>query len=217
MAEEILPSAGNTPAVAPATPPALAATPDTPAVDGAETPIALEEAKKLRKEAATLRQQLKAFQDAEEQKKLAALSDVEKATKRADDLQQKYEAAQKQIVTSHIQLVAQKTGVRNPELVAGAIGHLLEYDKDTGMPTNLEKVLEDLKKSDAYLFVTAEPATPNQPRTPQFTANNPGRQNIYRLVNSFLLVNVRTCLTRTSGRNSQDILSSWHPVRSMAW
>lgn len=172
---------GQAPAATPATTPAPAATntsPDTPAVDGNNEQLSLEEARKLRKENQALRARQKTIDDAEETKRLAALSDVEKANKRADDLQQKYDQAQKQIVTSHIQLVAQKTGVRNPELIAGAIGHLLEFDKETGLPTNLEKVLADLKKNDAYLFVDDQPATPAQRQTPQISPNNPGRSAI---------------------------------------
>jgi len=160
--------------------PALAATPEPLAGDGAETPISLEEAKKLRSESANMRKRLKAYEDAEEQAKTAALSEVEKANKRATELEQKYEAAQKQLVATHVKLAAQSKGIIDPDLAALAIESQLEYGND-GLPTNLDKLLEDLVKAKPYLTKTAEPAqTPAQQQrpTPQFTANNPGRQNI---------------------------------------
>lgn len=182
MADEPTTSAGNTPAVAPATPPTLAVTPEPLVGDGAETPISLEEAKKLKKEAASLRARLKAFDDAEAQKQLAALSEVEKANKQVADLQQKYETAQKQLIATQVKLAAQSKGIIDPDIAALAVADKLEFGED-GMPSNLEKVLDELIKNKPYLAAKpAEPATTPaqtaQRTPPQFTPNAPGRSQI---------------------------------------
>lgn len=171
-----------TPGAAPAAPPGsttpAVTTPEPQAGDGQET-ISLEEARKLRKENQTLRARQKTIDDAEEQKRLAALSDVEKATKRADELQQKYEAKQKQLVTAHIKLAAQAKNIIDPDLAALAIADKLEYGED-GMPSNLEKALEQLIQDKPYLSKPAEaqPTTPAQQRPPTTPPMNPGRSTI---------------------------------------
>jgi hypothetical protein len=182
--EEITPTSGATPAVPPVTPPALAATttttPETPAVEGEQ--ISLEEAKKLRKEAQALRTRLKGYEDAETAKQQAALSDVEKANKQVADLQQKYDQQQKQLVASHVKLVAAGKGIIDPDLAALAIADHLEYGDD-GMPSNLDKALDELIKNKPYLAKAADPATTpaqtaNARTTPALPAMNPGRSSI---------------------------------------
>lgn len=180
MPEE--PTPGATPAVTPASTPAPAATnpPELQAGDGQEQ-ISLEEARKLRKEAQALRNRLKGYEDAEEQAKVAALSEVEKATQRATAAEQRIAQIQQQYVTAQIQLAAQKKNIIDPEIAALAVQKTLEYDQD-GMPTNLEKALDQLIKNKPYLVPQANQApsaslaqTARPPLTP---AMNPGRSNI---------------------------------------
>jgi DNA-binding protein YbaB len=180
MPEEIPPSTGDSLAGKPATTPALAATTPTPdalAADGNEQ-ISLEEARKLRKENQALRTRQKTIDDAEEAKRLAALSDVEKATKQAQEFQQKYEQTQKQLVAAHVKIAAQKLGIVDPAIAALAIADKLEFGED-GLPTNADKLLDELIKGGGIVVRTAEqPATPNTPRPPATPANNPGRSAI---------------------------------------
>lgn len=122
--------------------------------------------------------ELAAYKEKERKTQDATLSEQQKLAKRAEEAEQKYQQTQKQLVTAHIKLAAKEKGARNPDVVASHIASQLEYDKDTGLPTNLEKVLEDLSKSDSYLFATAEPASPAQQRPPQILPNNPGRSAI---------------------------------------
>jgi hypothetical protein len=177
---EDTPSAGNAQAANPATTPALAATPEPLAGDGAETPISLEEAKKLRSESANMRKRLKAYEDAEKAAQDAALSQVEKANKAAQELQQKYEQEHKQHIKAIVQLAASKKGIIDPDLAALAIEASLEFDEQ-GMPSNLDKALDELIKNKPYLAAkpAEQPATPAQTaRPPAVPAMNPGRQSI---------------------------------------
>jgi hypothetical protein len=174
MTEDTNTSVASTQAVNATTSPALAATPETPAVDGAETPISLEEAKKLRTAEASLRKRLKAYEDAEQHQKDAALSDVQKATKRAEELEQKYQQERKQRIDALVQLAASKKDIIDPDLAALAITPQLEFD-DQGMPTNLDQLLDNLLKNKPYLAKAAQTPTAS---APQFTANNPGRTAI---------------------------------------
>ena len=191
MAEE------NTPATPPAgeaaqiNPPtqAVTTTPEPPAGDGHET-ISLDEARKLRRENQTLRQRQKAIDDAEEAKRLAVLSDVDKATKRATEAEQRVQQYQQRAILAEVKMAALAKGIIDPDLAALAIKDTLEFGDD-GMPTNLEKTLDALIKSKPYLAPKpAEPAAPEPPATPAPTAQpsvppvpatpamNPGRTNI---------------------------------------
>jgi hypothetical protein len=138
-----------------------------------------EEAASYRKRAQQAEAQLKTYQDAEEQKRLAALSDVERANKQVQDLQQKYEQTQKQLVAAHVKIAAQKLGIVDPSIAALAIADRLEFGED-GLPTNADKLLDELIKGGGIVVKTAEtPATPNNmPRPPQTPPNNPGRSQI---------------------------------------
>jgi hypothetical protein len=189
MGEDITPSA-NAPA-ANADPPALAATPSSNAQAATDNnnsePITLEEARRLRSEGQALRKRLKAYEEAEEAAKTAALSEVEKANKRATEAEQKIQQYQKQLVTAQVKLAAQAKGIIDPDIAALAIADKLEYGDD-GMPTNTDKALDDLIKNKPYLAAkpaevppgspaqTAQPA--GTPTTPTIPAMNPGRVSI---------------------------------------
>jgi hypothetical protein len=140
-----------------------------------------EQATRHGKDLTAAQKRLADYEAKERQAQEATLSEIDKANKARTEAEAELQKYKQQAVTAHVQLVAQKTGVKNPEFVANSIERLLEYDKTTGMPTNLEEVLGNLKKSDPYLFNDTEPAPTSaqqQRPTPQFTANNPPRSAI---------------------------------------
>lgn len=179
MPDETTPVA--TPAVVPAstsTPGGSTTTPEPLAGDGQEQ-ISLDEARKLRKENQTLRQRQKTIDDAEALRQQAAMSDLEKANKAHAEMEAKYQQVQKQLVNAQVQNAAQKKGIIDPELAAMAIAEKLELGDD-GLPTNLDKALDELIKNKPYLVPKsdAQPATPAQTNTPALPAINPGRSSI---------------------------------------
>ena len=145
-----------TPAAAPAAnaeqTPAQVATNTTPqpqAGEGSKS-ISLEEAKKLRSEAQSLRKRMKAYEDAEKAAQEAALSEAEKSAKRAQEAEARIKQYQDQLVTAQVKLAAQEKGIIDPELAALAVQKTLELDDD-GMPTNLDEALDALIKNKPYL------------------------------------------------------------------
>jgi hypothetical protein len=134
------------------------------------------------------RKKLSSYEEAERKAQEAALSEVEKATKRATDAEQRIQQVQQQLVTAQVKLAAQTKGFINPELATLAIQSQLEYGDD-GMPTNVEKVLDRLARDNPYLLPPAKPVEPETPEpaqpapivrqsVPTIPAMNPGRSNI---------------------------------------
>jgi hypothetical protein len=133
----------------------------------------------LRKENASHRIKLKAVEDAEAARQLAALSDAEKLQKRAEQAEKQIQTYKAELVTAQIQLQATTRGIANAELISPYVLGKLEYDDD-GKPTNLDKVLDEVIKSNPNLVVNADSAaqtasTKTPPTTPP---NNPGRSQI---------------------------------------
>lgn len=161
------------------TPGGSTTTPDAQAADGQEQ-ISLDEARKLRKEAQALRTRLNGYEAAEKAAQEAALSEVDKANKRAVELEAKYAAAQKQLVAAQVKIAAQSKGIIDPDIAALAIADKLELGDD-GLPTNVEKALDDLIKNKPYLVAKAEqaaPASPAQTNAPAIPVMSPGRSSI---------------------------------------
>lgn len=148
-------------------------TPEPQAGDGQES-ISLEEARKLRKENQTLRQRQKTLDEAEEAKQQAALSEVDKANKGRADAEARIQQYQKQLVVARVESAAQKKNIIDPEMAALALQDKLEFGDD-GMPTNLDKALDELVKNKPYLVkaADAQPASPAQTNTPALPAMNP--------------------------------------------
>jgi len=186
------PTTSAAPAATPVTAPALAANPEPLAGDGTET-ISLEEARKLRSEAVNLRKRLKAFEDAEETKRLATLDDVErskaevaKAEKRAAEAEQRTQQVQQRVILAEIKMAALAKGIIDPDLAALAIKDKLEIGDD-GMPTNLDKAFEALIKAhpifapqaaEPPVLATPAPAPSAASAVPYTPVGNPGRTNI---------------------------------------
>jgi hypothetical protein len=139
---------------------------------------------KLREENAAHRTKLSTYEKAEADRQAAALSDVEKATKRAAEAEARIQQYQQQLAAAHVKLAAQAMGIIDPDLAALAIAGQLQFGDD-GLPTNVDALLKELVKQKAYL-VAAKPAetpqTPAQtgstPAAPNIPAMNPGRTNI---------------------------------------
>jgi chromosome segregation ATPase len=135
--------------------------------------------------------ELAAYKEKERQAQEAALSEVERATKRAQDAEQQLQQYKQQLISAHVQLAAQKKGIIDPEIAALAVQTTLEYGED-GMPSNLDDALDKLIKSKPYLVAPkqekpAEQPAPESPaqtaqrpalQTPAIPAMNPGRSTI---------------------------------------
>lgn len=137
------------------------------------------------------RKKLSSYEEAERKAQEAALSEVEKANKRATDAEAKIQQYQKQLVSAQVKLAAQAMSIIDPDIAALAINDKLEYGDD-GLPTNVDQALKDLIKNKPYLVVAkqekpAEEPAPESPAqtaqrpavaTPQIPAMNPGRSTI---------------------------------------
>jgi len=185
MGDETTPVA--TPAVTPGSTPAPAATTTTtapPAGDEQES-ISLDEARKLRREAQELRRRIKAYDDAQAQAEAAKLSETERQAKELADSIQRNEDLAAELMEAHIhqdiaRLASKFNFIISPDLIARLLDFAdVEWDEDTGRPTNIEKLLEKLAKASPDL-VKAEQA-PTQPQArfaPATPAMNPSRSSI---------------------------------------
>src|SRR5260221_9894677 len=130
----------------------------------------------------------KAEKEAEAAKKAAEeaqLSEIERIKKQHTEAEQRIKHYQQQLVMAQVKLAAKDKNIVDPDLAALAIQDKLELDEN-GMPTNLDKILDDLIKNKPYLVkvdASAPPATTpaqtaNQRTAPATPAMNPGRSNI---------------------------------------
>lgn len=127
-----------------------------------------------RREAASYRTKLTAFERAQQEAETAKLSDLDKATKRAAQLEAELEAERQDrraaINRYEVQLAASKLGIIDPE----AAVKLLDWDSldyaDDGSPKNLEAALKALLKARPWLAG----ATPGATGNPTNPARNGG-------------------------------------------
>lgn len=180
--------AGTPQAGEPASTPTQAVTntpdPSPQAGDGQEQ-LTLDEARKLRREAQELRRRIKAYDDAQAAIEAAKLSENERLQKEYADLQASNEDLAAELMEAHVnQDIARFGGKFNFVISSDLVSRLidwseLEWDEETGRPTNVEPLLEKLAKASPDL-VKAEPA-PTQPQAriaPATPAMNPGRASI---------------------------------------
>lgn len=151
MAEEIKPQAGDTNP--------QAGNNETQAVSSdaqaASETISLEEARKLRSEAANLRKRLKELEDQKQQIDESKLSETERLQKRLSELeraQADWERERQEIMLQrHIENVAAKLGIVDPE-AAWKLIDLKEVDfDDDGKSKNIESLLKTLIQKKPYL------------------------------------------------------------------
>src|SRR5260221_202619 len=123
--------------------------------DDNNEPISQEAAKKLRSEANALRKrekealaQLKVYQDKEQQAQDAEKPEIERLKKQVSDAASVHDGLIEQLVDREVRLQAAELGVKpeNLKYVAKLIWDDLEFDQESGMPTNVEPLLKDLLK-----------------------------------------------------------------------
>ena len=134
-------AAGSTPA--PGGPPIPPSEP--PAGD---EPISLDEARKLRSEAQSLRKRLKAFEDEEAKRTQAQMSETERLQQQLAEVQSAQEDYVAQIISNEVSLQAAQMNFRADRLDKVAL--LFDWDAleidDNGTPTNVKELLEKLGK-----------------------------------------------------------------------
>lgn len=136
--------------------------------------ISLEEAKKLRSEANGLRRRLKEFEDAENKRKEAEMTEVQKLQKRLEESEAKAKAAAEE---------ARKTRIENA-IIAKARDRFVDLEDvvlklrdgiqldDDGKPVDLDKALDELAAAKPHWVKQA--AAPEKPKTPAINPTNPG-------------------------------------------
>jgi len=206
MAEQETPPGGATlPNGQPATGTPTAssgATPKTPSVEELQVRIAelerhstnkTEEASRHGKNLSEAQKKLAEYEEKERLAQEANLSEIEKSKKVVEaekaaraQAEAQIQQLKQELISKMVQLTAKEKGIIDTELAALAIQGKLELGDD-GMPTNVDKALDDLIKNKPYL--APKPAEPSQEQTtPAQTANNqrppatpamnPGRSSI---------------------------------------
>lgn len=135
-----------------------------------DEPISLDEARKLRKENQTLRQRQKQIDDAKAAEEAARQTELERAQTTLAEREKQIQLYKDQLVQERVKSAAMSKGIIDPELAALALKDKLEFD-DEGMPTNLDKALDDLLKAKPYLAQAQQ-----QRQASSGGATNPGRQ-----------------------------------------
>lgn len=127
-------------------------TPEPQAGDGQQEHISLDEAKKLRSEAANLRKRLKAFEEADTKAKEAQLSKEQLLEKQLAEIkaqrEEELQALVEERISHEIGQQAVSLGIR-PGLVESIanIWEQIEIDQESGKAANVRTLLENLVKS----------------------------------------------------------------------
>lgn len=119
----------------------------------------LSEKRDANKEAQKLRADLKALQDADSKRKEAEMSDLEKATSKATEMETRMASIQARLITAEIKSTAASLGFADPAIAAKLIDAQELTLDDEGLPTNAKEVLEKLLKAHPYLKQGGLPAT----------------------------------------------------------
>src|SRR6266568_2712798 len=135
------------------TPGGSTTTPPEPQAGDGQEPISLDAAKKLRSEAKALRERLKAYEDADAAAQAAKLTETERQAKELADSKQRNEDLAAELMEAHMhqdiaRLASKFNFIVSADLIAKLIDMAdVEWNEDTGRPTNIEKLLEKLAKS----------------------------------------------------------------------
>lgn len=137
--------------------------------------ISLDEARKLRSEAANLRKRLKAYEAEEEKAKEAQLSEQQKLEKRLAELQAEHETVRRQMqersVNYEVRLQAAQMGIVDPSAAAKLLDWSeIEYDED-GAPTNIPDLLKKLLRASPYLAGKSGSGAGSLPANPARSAS----------------------------------------------
>lgn len=117
--------------------------------------MTLDEAKKLRAEANSLRKRLATLEDAAKEAEEAKLSETERLTRKASDLERQLAerdvALKERTVLASTIDAASRLGFANPRLAHRLLDHAaIEFEAD-GTPSNVEALLKDLLRAEPYL------------------------------------------------------------------
>lgn len=137
--------------------------------------ISLDEARKLRSEAANLRKRLKAYEEEKAKAQEAQLSEQQKLEKRLAELQAEHETVRRQMqergVNSEVRLQAAQMGIVDPSAAAKLLDWSeIEYDDD-GAPTNIPDLLKKLLKVSPYLAGKSGSGAGSLPANPARSAS----------------------------------------------
>lgn len=134
-------------------------TDDTQAASSPET-ISLDEAKKLRSEAASLRKRLKEAEGRVQQFEQAAKTDLERLTEERDAYKSRAEQLETQMREARAETAfldaATKARARSPRTLFRAYRDAVEYGDD-GQPTNIDALLAHLQADEPDLFAGPMP------------------------------------------------------------
>lgn len=179
------PATGAIPSTGPATGPSTGAMPTKTTLEEALARIAdlerhsknkEEEASRHGKNLTSVQKELDAYKEKERLAQEAALSEVEKANKRAVELEQQVAQLKQELISKTVQLIAKEKGIIDSELASLAIQKTLEFGDD-GMPSNVDKALDDLIKNKPFLVPPKQEEKPvEQPSSPAQTAQAPAFQ-----------------------------------------
>lgn len=160
-------------------------TPEPQAGDGQET-ISLDEARKLRSEAANLRKRIKAFEEADAKAKEAQMTAEQKREKQLSDYQSQNAELVRQVqelrIQSAVQGQAARLGFADPSDAARFLDPSeLEFD-DNGNPMNVEPLLKNVLKNKPYLSGKVVPSVPTAggPTSPSRSVTSSIPQEITR-------------------------------------
>lgn len=117
------------------------------------------------------RASLTKFERAQAEAEAAKLSDIEKATKRAEAAEAQAKQYQAQLQATQVKLAAQSMGFVNPDLAA----RLVSVDPDAS-DTDILKALQSLAQSDPYLIKAPESTPPTA--APRQAPSNPPRAGV---------------------------------------
>lgn len=129
--------------------------------------------KKANNESASHRHKAKELDELKSRLENEKLSEAEKLQTQLAQKEQEILKHQERVVRSEIKSAALSLGVINPALIAKLVDWSeIEYDENTGDPTNVEDLLKELIKNEPYLV--------GKQQTPitRTTATNPSRSSV---------------------------------------
>ena len=121
------------------------------------------EIKNLRKEAADKRTKLTAYEKAEEDRKAATLSDIEKANDAATKAADRAAALEAKLLAKEAMAALEKAHMIDSELAFLAIKDKIVTEN--GEATNLDELVAELVKNKPHLVKAADPTKPVVPDT----------------------------------------------------
>ncbi len=135
----------------------------------------------LRRESASYRTKLKAFEEAQKAAEDAKLDELTRAQKRAQELEAAHTTATQQLQAMRVQMAvmsaASRMGIIDPDAAVRLLDTGdIEFDA-AGNPKHIDKLLTALLEARPYLKAP-EPATPGKPVAPNLGSTNAARASV---------------------------------------